>query len=234
MNLLNRSEVARLVLSAVCEAGIPASAIYGSWAHGDFHFDEVTACTYSDLDLLIPKREFSANSINALNSLLESVISMRVTVRSHNDLSADIDVESDRWITLVSCAASLTKVHLCSHPRYRDYVSAKTLLMLLRKDRGLRYAQIADELGTMAARNALAIKTGSAVTWHNPMYTGFLSAALDEPFRTLFSRITMGGAPLIGTLDRLGAGLNSIADRIPSTLAAHSFAKLDAAKIDMS
>ena len=225
-----RTEMFGRVEGAIVDAGIPLAALYGSWAFGDYHLDERGLSTFSDLDLLIPAESPSREELAALNSLLAQIIPLRVTVRHHDDLGADIDIMSDRWITLAGYASSFAKGEHLMRRGYREYVQAKTLLMLLRDGRGIRYAAVAQRIGSDAARNALDLKTGAAVEWRNESYLPGLIAAIDEPFRTVFSLAAHRDTVSSEALDLVESGLDGVSDRMPTTLLQHTVSKLAEAR----
>ncbi|NIH95590.1 hypothetical protein FHU31_002546 [Mycolicibacterium fluoranthenivorans] len=221
-----RERLSNSVLIAIRRAGIPADALYGSWAFGDFHLDEGRLETFSDLDLMIPAGSVSDSALSSFQGTLSQIIPLTISVRRHDDLAGDISSASDRWITLVGFASSISKKDRPIESNYRSYLEAKTLLMLLREDRDSRYAEVAEGIGTSAARNALDLKTGAASRWDRDSYLTVLLDGVTEPFRTIMSLILQCGEIDLQIVEMLCCGLDGVAHEMPATLTSHTRSKL--------
>lgn len=221
-----RASVAHQVRHMITQAGIPLSALYGSWAFGDYHLDVARLRTFSDLDLVLPSDNDSKQRLQALERSLPSVVPMRITVRQHDDLGGDIPAVCDRWITIVGFASAAATSKMKSQKDYRVYAEAKTLLMLLRENRLARYAEIARKLAGEDAHNALSIKIGVADHWSKPGHVWSLAGAVEEPFRSVFLEIVEHGTVTQETVAKIQYGLDCVASQMPTTLMEHTAAKL--------
>jgi|GEM_PF-4592269 len=225
-----RIEIAERVHASLIDAGVPLQALYGSWAYGDYHFDESCSRTFSDLDLFLPLNADAERIVRALNEALADVIDIRVTVRRHRDLDANFNIGTDRWITLSGFVSSFCNIRQGALPGWRDYQQAKALLMLLRESREVRYAAVAADLGTSAAYNALELKIGTSTHWRSQSYLFDLAAGIAEPFRAVFMLLVQPDAPVQEALTQIESGIDDVAATIPASLVRHTKMKLSATK----
>lgn len=222
-----RTETAHRLRLAVVAAGLPVASIYGSWAFGDFHLDETHMHTFSDLDLLCPIEAGLEAKLSYLKSTLDSLIEIDISVRTHDDLGADIGTLSDRWITMVGFAyAYSADFRRPLSPQQRCYLEAKAALMLLRSRRSLRYAQIAKEIADVAAMNALHLKLGQTNRWLDEHHLTSLLDRVQEPFLSLCHNMIARGSMSAADLTILRDGLVESARAMPMTLFQHTSAKL--------
>lgn len=190
---LRRAEAAAAVLDALRSAGLPLAALYGSWAHGDFHLDESTSTSLSDVDLVLPDHspQDRAELTIAVERNLPTGAAKRVTARAANDLG-NLVPSAHMWITLAAYATALRREpHRTA--QVDGYLTAKTLLMLLRSSSEERYAQIAQRLNTPHANRALAIKLGAAVGPLPLTSEASLLALIEPVYRGVFVEMRAHG-----------------------------------------
>jgi hypothetical protein len=158
----SRSQALQQVHAALANSGLGFDALRGSWRFGDYHFDLDSGTSFSDLDLLVlrpPKLD-----PDAIGRLCDSVSPLvkRVSVKPVDEFSQTLTLESATWVAVAAFVARMT--HPPCHPVERTYVLAKVLLHLHRRSVPARYGAIAAQIATRAARGALHVKLGWALT----------------------------------------------------------------------
>lgn len=160
MARLTRIEAWELVRNAVAEAGLGKSALYGSWLHGDFHYDANRANSVSDIDLVLPgwgnkERDSAAR---AVRERLPPYFVSEVTTRTKDDLRK-MQLEKQHWYVLSAHTAILRRVS--SGQLLAVYSLCKTLLLLTRIHQHERYQSVTDRIGSQSTLCALQVKLGS-------------------------------------------------------------------------
>jgi hypothetical protein len=136
----------RAALASVQQAAALAGSLRGSWRWGDFHLDEHTRRSCSDVDLFGREADAPANLRTAAGRL-------RVAVH---------DVDYEATVSLrVNFAFALVNLAVARLERTDDpYLLAKAQLMLARRDAGERYADVAARVGGDPGARLLARKLG--------------------------------------------------------------------------
>ena len=143
---LRRSRGRALATVEAAAAAAGAGALRGSWRWGDFHLDERTGRSCSDVDLF-------GRDTHAAGRLSTGAGPLRVAVHA---------VDYERSVSLrVSYAFALVNLATARVARADDpYLLAKAQLMLARQDTGERYADVAARLGGPPAVRLVGRKLG--------------------------------------------------------------------------
>ncbi|HZM31735.1 MAG TPA: hypothetical protein VFB77_14655 [Acidimicrobiales bacterium] len=133
-------------LASVQRAADAVGSLRGSWRWGDFHLDERSRTSCSDVDLFGPEA-YAADRLRTASG------SLRVAVHV---------VDYERTVSLrVSYAFALVNLAVARLERADDpYLLAKAQLMLARQDARERYADVAARLGDASGARLLAHKLG--------------------------------------------------------------------------
>jgi hypothetical protein len=133
-------------LVSVLRAADAVGSLRGSWRWGDFHLDERTRASCSDVDLF-GREAYSADRLRTAAG------SLRVAVHA---------VDYERTVSVrVSYAFALVNLAVARLERADDpYLLAKAQLMLARQDARERYADVAARVGGASGARLLARKLG--------------------------------------------------------------------------
>jgi hypothetical protein len=160
-----RAEALDSVLEATGGLGCD---LRGSWRWGDFHLDERSGRSCSDVDLWCPAP-----------GLVPATVAVRAGVLRAGAHSVDYEASLTLDASLCFALVNLATARL----RYEDdpYLLAKCRLMLARRRVDERYADVAARIGGSVGAGALAMKLGIDHPVARPDTPAPLAAAVDVP-----------------------------------------------------
>jgi hypothetical protein len=132
----------------------------GSWKYGDFHL-AIDGRSLSDLDAVAEgaSHDECARLCRALTSEISSDLRLQVSVHER-DYLMDMNLPDSR---VLNVCEYLAKLRLYSQQRgVMDYVTAKILLLLVRRSPRERYREVGERVGTEAVEQAVRVKLGES------------------------------------------------------------------------
>lgn len=177
------SALVRCSVSAVMDL----RSLRGSWAAGDFHLDQGSGMSFSDVDLAasVNGNELQGQRQLISHALLQAGFPLPVSTHREQEL-ASVSLKDARVLKI---GEYLSKVHSGGGDLgYVSYWRAKTVLLLLRTHVTESYEAIVKRLGTPDAEQALAVKLGTQQEFPVESARRLIEAFGEEHARAFLSR----------------------------------------------
>jgi len=160
-NYIDRRSVLRQQIKEVFDNFSPYVRLRGSWEHNDFHLLPDGITTFSDLDVIALQSQADecAYLSDQIKTKTDQFISMRVSVHPNDDLNKVSFADAKVKNILEYIISYRRDIHL-GHAQ-NEYMKAKTLMLLLNKEEGNRYAEIRQQFDSPAIDSLYHIKIGT-------------------------------------------------------------------------
>jgi hypothetical protein len=158
----------------------------GSFVYGDFHLNELTGRSFSDVDLVAPMSTdaecFKLRQVLELR--LASALGMSIHVGIHPERNfEELSPEDARFVAVGEYLRRATGG--AQDDDYASFMRAKGSLLVMRSYPAERYATVAIRIGTPHAVEAARVKMGLSVHFGVPQTESLLRASPYPEARTL-------------------------------------------------
>jgi hypothetical protein len=132
----------------------------GSWKFGDFHLNIDGTKSFSDLDLLIEgiDEKERTNKIKLFSDKISKCIDCVVSIHTQNSLET-MNMEASQLLAIGEYISKYMR-HIALGGASLDYIQAKFLLILLRKNSIERYKDVVNRIGNSDIEQVFEIKLG--------------------------------------------------------------------------